>query len=81
MQPYSLVFATALPDTQTGTGEKDPPKSLHVFRLTTKVDNTSISLSIVRQRINFMGKQIQPDSLALPAALLEALDVVIQYRT
>ena len=47
MQPYNLVFATALPDTQTGAGEKDPPKSFHVFRLTTKVDNTSTSLSIV----------------------------------
>ena len=41
MQTYNLVFATALPDTQTGA------KSLHVFRLTAKGDNTSIWLSIV----------------------------------
>ena len=48
MQPYNFVFATAFPDKQKGAGgKKDPPKPLHVFRLSTKADNTSTSLSIV----------------------------------
>ena len=38
-----LLFLTH----RRGQGEKDPPKPLHVFRLSTKADSTSISLSIV----------------------------------